>query len=118
MQLRTRHARPITPALLSIALPLVLACGDSEPTGSNSPPVDEITAPATDTGTDNPDYAYDAYDDTVGLWYKDVLLEGSATDAEDGTPSGSDLVWETDRTSLQDAVLGSGSSLYGTALLG
>lgn len=77
----------------------------------NAAPVVEITTPETDTGTDNPDYAYDGYDDTLGLWYKDVLLEGRATDAEDGTLSGGALVWVTDRTDVQDAALGTGGSL-------
>lgn len=111
MQLHACRARPIALTLLAVAMPLALACGDSEPTGSNSAPVVEITTPATDTGTDNVDYTYDGHDETLGLWYKDVLLEGSATDAEDGTLSGSSLAWVTDRTDLQDAALGSGSSL-------
>jgi hypothetical protein len=90
---------------------LALACGESEPAAPNTAPVVEITTPATDIETSDPDYNYDGYDDTEGLWYADVLLEGDATDAEDGTLGDSDLVWVTDRTDLQDAALGSSSSL-------
>ncbi len=111
MPLCARRARIIPFTLLSLAVPLAVACGDSEPTGANSAPVVEITTPATDIGTDDLDYTYDGYDDARSLWYKDVLLQGTATDAEDGTLTGPDLVWETDRTDLQDAALGSGSSL-------
>ena len=109
MHLRTRRLVPL--ALLPIALPLVLACGDSEPAAPNTAPDVEITTPGADIESSDPAYTYDGYDDALGLWYKDVLLEGSATDAEDGTLSDSDLVWETDRTDLQDAALGSGGSL-------
>jgi hypothetical protein len=111
MHLHAHRARPLSLTLLAVVSPLALACSDSEPTGSNSPPVVEITTPVTDTGTDNLDYTYDGHDDALNLWYKDVLLEGSGTDAEDGSLSGGDLVWVTDRTDLQDAALGTGGSL-------
>lgn len=109
MQLRTRPARSIALTLLAGAV--ALGCNDSEPTGSNSLPVVQITTPATDISAGNMDYTYDGRDAALDLWYKDVLLVGSATDDEDGTLSGTDLAWTTDRTDLQDAALGSGASL-------
>lgn len=45
------------------------------------------------------------------MWYTDVQLTGSAVDPEDGTLSGSTLLWTTDRSDLQDAALGTGSSI-------
>ncbi len=54
--------------------------------------------------------AYDGFDQKLGLSYTYVVLEGSATDSEDGILSGSSLTWITDRTDIyQDAFLGNGS---------
>jgi hypothetical protein len=112
MQSRSRLSRRISVILLAVAIPLTQACDDdSEPAGPNAAPVVQITTPAADTEVSDMGYTYDGYDDTLMMWYKDVLLEGSAIDAEDGTLGGSDVVWTTDRTDLQDAGLGEGSSL-------
>jgi hypothetical protein len=107
----SRPARPASLVALAVIVSITPACGDSGPTGSNTPPVAEITTPATDTGTDNLNFTYDGYDETRSLWYKDVLLEGTGADAEDGTLRGTALTWTTDRSDLQDAGLGSGNAL-------
>lgn len=78
--------------------------------GTNSPPEASIVAPAADSGNSNPDYAYDGYDDDLALWYKDVTLEGLGTDDEDGSLTGDSLVWKTDQTEVQEAVLGTGEN--------
>ena len=78
---------------------------------TNDAPVAQITEPAADTGTSNPDFAYDGYDDEKDMWYKDVTLTGSATDTEDGTLTGSALVWQTNQSSLQSSILGTGNSI-------
>lgn len=78
---------------------------------SDSPPTVTITTPAEDTGTDDPEYVYDGYDDALDMWYTDVLLEGEATDPEDGALTGDSLKWTTNRTDLQAADLGTGESL-------
>jgi len=53
--------------------------------------------------------AYDGFDQKLGLSYTYVVLEGSATDSEDGILSGSALTWITDRTDIyKDAFLGNG----------
>jgi hypothetical protein len=111
MRSHARRSRRISFILLAFALPITQACDDSEPAGPNAAPVVEITTPAADIEASDMDYVYDGYDDTLALWYKDVLLAGSAIDAEDGTLGGSDVVWTTDRTDLQAAGLGTGSSL-------
>ena len=41
--------------------------------GMGSPPEATIITPGTDSGTSNPDYAYDGFDSDLGLWYKDVM---------------------------------------------
>ena len=41
----------------------------------------------------------------------DVLLEGLATDQEDGVLTGDSIVWTTDRVDLQDETLGTGSEI-------
>jgi serine protease len=76
----------------------------------DSPPTVAITVPAADTGTSDTPYAYDGYDNGVGMWYTDVPVTGSATDPEDGTLTGASLVWTTDRTDLQAGGLGTGVS--------
>ena len=60
---------------------------------------------------DNPSYAYDDFDDAFGLWYKDIELEGTGVDAEDGTLTGASLAWTTNQTGIQPAELGSGTNL-------
>ena len=83
----------------------------SSPTTANRPPVAQITQPATDSGTNDNEFMYDGYDETKGMWYKDVQLEGLGTDAEDGNLTASSLVWTTDQTELQAAELGTGQNL-------
>ncbi len=84
----------------------VVDCPTNQPPSSVS-----ITDPPADTGTSNTDFAYDGFDNTKGMWYKDVALAGEASDPEDGALTGSALVWTTDRTDLQVGSLGTGGSL-------
>lgn len=73
---------------------------------SGSPPSVTISAPSEDVT-----YLADGNEPANGRWYKDVVLEGQATDPEDGTLSGGSLVWRTDRSDVQDPVLGTGNSI-------
>jgi hypothetical protein len=77
----------------------------------DNPPTVEIVLPSADVEPGDPAWQYDGYDSTAGMQYKDVLLNGTATDPEDGVLLGDSLVWTTDRTDLQDAVLGTGAIL-------
>jgi hypothetical protein len=70
---------------------------------TNQPPVVSISVPPTDVSS-----IYDGSDGT-GRWYKDVTFVGSAVDPEDGNLSGASLVWTTDQTAIQPAVLGTGT---------
>jgi len=79
-------------------------CTDTAPSVS-------ITSPATDTSTSDNAFAYDGFDDAKGMWYKDITFVGTASDAEDGTLTGSSLVWTTNQTTLQVARLGTGTNL-------
>ncbi len=56
----------------------------------DAPPVMSIIQPATDL-----DGFFDGFDDVEGKWYKDITLQGSAIDPEDGPLIGADLVWTT-----------------------
>ncbi len=78
---------------------------------TNTPPEVAITSPAADTSTSDDAFAYDGFDDARGMWYKDITLVGRASDAEDGTLTGSSLVWTTNQTTLQVARLGTGTNL-------
>lgn len=73
---------------------------------TNLPPSVAITTPSSDI-----DKVYDGFDEGRGQWYADVQLVGNATDPEDGTLTGASLVWTTDQSGLQNAVLGTGTSL-------
>ena len=73
---------------------------------SDQPPVVTITTPAGDT-----EFFYDDYDYDLKLFYTDVTLAGNATDPEDGALTGSSLIWSTNRTDVQDPVLGTGTDL-------
>ena len=77
---------------------------------ANTSPEATIIDPASDSGTSNNDYVYDGYDDGLGLWYKDLTVEGLGEDAEDGTLSGAALEWKTDQTGIQDELLGTGTN--------
>lgn len=79
-------------------------CTDTAPTVN-------ITSPSEDSGPNDAEYAYDGFDDAKGLHYTDVSLVGMGLDTEDGTLSGASLVWTTNGTSVQPALLGTGSSL-------
>jgi len=84
---------------------------DPEPV--DQPPVVSITSPATDVVVNGPDWLdwqYDGYDPAAGMLYKDVTFTGSALDPEDGALSGGSLRWATDRTDLQAAQIGTGTS--------
>lgn len=72
----------------------------------NAPPAVEITEPAEDVTL-----FLDDYDEVRGQWYRDVALAGTAVDPEDGTLTGSSLIWTTDRSDLQTAVLGQGGTI-------
>ncbi len=78
---------------------------------SDTPPTVNITSPATDSGINDSEYGFDGFDDARGQWYTTVTLTGTGSDAEDGTLSGSSLVWRTNRSTLQDAALGTGNSI-------
>lgn len=58
------------------------------------------------------EFIVDGYDETLGLWYKDIPLQGSASDPQDGTLTGNSLVWTTDRTDIphQNEIIGHGTS--------
>jgi len=59
------------------------------------------------SATVSPTYTYDQ---KLGLWYSYVVLDGYATDPENGTLSDSSLTWTTDRTDIhQNPYLGAGS---------
>ena len=76
---------------------------------ANTRPVVSITQPVQNPEQFDPTYRFDGLES--GRWYADVRLSGAATDKEDGTLSGSSLVWTTNRTDLQDEVLGTGRTL-------
>ena len=78
---------------------------------SDTPPTVNITSPATDSGINDSEYGFDGFDDARGQWYTTVTLTGTGADAEDGTLSGSSLVWRTNRSTLQDSALGTGNSI-------
>ena len=78
---------------------------------TDEPPVVTITVPAEDTGHQDLDFQHDGFDSDLGLYYKDVELEGEAIDPEDGVLTGDSLVWTTDRSDLQTAELGTGTAL-------
>ena len=73
---------------------------------SNTQPNVEITTPATDVL----EY-FTAEDSQRDQWYIDVTLRGMAVDTEDGVLSGESLVWETNRSDLQNQVLGTGNNI-------
>jgi len=75
------------------------------PEPTDHPPTVQITNPSGNTT-----YGFDGACGT-SCWYKDVELQGQATDPEDGALSGSSLVWTTDRTDVQNGHLGTGTSL-------
>jgi hypothetical protein len=79
-------------------------------TCTNDPPVAVIDSPATDLVQGNALF-YTGYDDAKGMWYTDVELIGHATDTEDGAIPGSQLLWRTNLTSIQDSLLGTGSTI-------
>lgn len=70
-----------------------------------------ILSPASDSGPNDPEYAYTGYDSALGLWYTDIPVQGLGFDPEDGTLSGGSLVWKTNRTDIQAEVLGTGENL-------
>jgi hypothetical protein len=72
----------------------------------STPPVVNITTPSTDMSV-----WIQGFDQQAGRFYVDVTFEGTATDAEDGTLTGSRLVWTTNRTDLQSAQLGTGNRI-------
>ena len=91
---------------------------DPEPV--DAPPSVSILTPAQDVVINGPDWLdwqYDGVDYNAGMPYKDVSFVGSAIDPEDGALSGGSMVWTTDRTDLQAAQIGTGTSgafrLYG-----
>ena len=87
---------------------------DTTDTGTTTDTTDTVTvedlAPTVTIRApqDGSQIVYDDYDQQTQLWYVDVELSGVATDPEDGTLSGTSMVWTTDRTDMQDADLGTG----------
>ena len=82
---------------------------ETEPpsTETNHPPTVRITIPSSDTS-----YNHDGYDKKMGLFYTSVLLQGYATDPEDGVLLGSSLEWTTDRTDIHgNPILGIGNEV-------
>jgi hypothetical protein len=73
---------------------------------ADAAPVVVITVPASDV-----DVVYDGFDSGRDQWYADVSFAGSASDLEDGALTGGSLVWTTNRSDLQGAVLGTGTNL-------
>ncbi len=78
--------------------------------GMGSPPEATIVDPATDSGNSDVDLVYDGFDMDLNLWYKDLTLEGTGPDVEDGMLTGASLVWKTNQTAIQDEVLGMGAN--------
>ena len=79
-----------------------------EATGNGRPTVSIVTPPSDLTGDDRVPYA------DYGLGsksYANVNLSAVADDPEDERLSGSSIVWTTDRTDLQDALLGEGEDI-------
>ena len=76
----------------------------------NTPPEATIIDPDSDSGTSNPNYTYDGFDDGMQLWYLDLSVEGLGEDVEDGTLTGDSLIWKTNRTDIQPEVLGTGEN--------
>ncbi|MBT8451381.1 MAG: hypothetical protein KJO40_05370 [Deltaproteobacteria bacterium] len=77
---------------------------------ANTPPEATIVQPDMDSETSNPDYVYDGYDMDLELWYKDITLEGTGIDLEDGTLTGEALQWKTNQTAVQAEVIGTGEN--------
>ncbi|VAX15665.1 hypothetical protein MNBD_NITROSPINAE01-1726 [hydrothermal vent metagenome] len=78
----------------------------STPVTPDTVPVAVITFPQ-----DGVTYTADKFDKDANQWYYEVTLQGSGTDAEDGTLSGKSLVWTISPASNNVTVLGSGESL-------
>lgn len=78
--------------------------------GMNTPPEATIITPATDSGNSDPELAYDGFDEDMGLWFKDVAVEGLGEDVEDGTLTGDSLVWKTNQVMIQPEVIGTGTT--------
>ena len=79
------------------------------PTATNSPPNVMIIFPV-----DGSVYPRDGFDRNLNLWYSIIELRGSASDLEDDVLSDSALVWSTDRSDIQNAVLGTGLIIKAT----
>ncbi len=84
---------------------------DRPPTPTGRPPAVKITSPVADSGPKDDKYVYDGFDPELELWYKEVVLEGSAFDPEDGPLGDSSLVWTTDRSDIQSPTLGTGEEV-------
>ena len=72
----------------------------------NGLPVVTITSPP-----DRSSFDQNGFDPATGLWFYTLTLTGQAVDPEDGTLTGSSLVWTTNRTDLQPGNLGQGTSI-------
>src|SRR3970282_1621047 len=73
----------------------------------NEPPRVEIISPQADVTL-----IYDGFEGEI--WFKDLLLQGVAEDAEDGLLDGASLVWTTNQSALQPAELGAGAEIQTT----
>ena len=92
--LRPSGRRPPTPILTPT------------PTPTNAPPVVAITQPETDSGQYDAEYRADSQDGSG--YYKEIVLQGIATDLEDDVLSDPSLVWTTEHTDMQKDPLGTG----------
>jgi len=76
----------------------------------SSPPLAMIVTPPKDLLVSD-HLTFDGFDEATHRYWGEVLLEAEAADAEDGAIQEDRYVWTTDLTSIQPALLGTGSSL-------
>lgn len=75
------------------------------------PPTVAITVPSADTAPLEDGYEIQGFDETHGMWYVDIVLEGSAEVPGLGPLAGERLVWTTNQTGIQEGVLGTGTRI-------
>lgn len=81
---------------------------------TTQPPVLTTSWPAGDATPlldEDAHFETDGYDAAKQMFYKDLTLSVTANDPEDGPLTGSSVVWTTDRTSIQPASLGTGTTV-------
>lgn len=75
------------------------------PTPTNVPPVEVLIVSPADGSQFVADQRSDKYS------YRNLALQGTAVDLEDGDLDGASLVWTTNRKDIQNAFLGAGSNI-------